>query len=196
MEYENNELVLFFNKAKVFMIENGYEDEIVWVEKQKFNEIDENHLFKQYVWVVLNSGFDNKKAEKIYDQFFENNMDFNVIKHELKKQAIKTGLDNHKEWFKKIKSLKTDEEIISYIQTFPFMGNITKYHLARNIGIDVAKPDRHMNKVAAKFGYSDVNAMCKDISKTVDEKIGVIDTILWRYCNLKTGNKAPKICKN
>ena len=39
MEYENNELISFFNKAKAFVIENGYEDEINSVNNLNFNEI-------------------------------------------------------------------------------------------------------------------------------------------------------------
>jgi len=35
-------------------------------------------------------------------------------------------------------------EVLVYLQTYPFIGNITKYHLAKNLGFDVVKPDRHL----------------------------------------------------
>ena len=87
---------------------------------------------------------------------------------------------------------ETDLEIC-YLDTLPMIGPVTRYHLARNIGIDCVKPDRHLIRLASEAGYEmkdpqkGVEAMCRDIQKDIGdaEKLGTIDVVLWRACNLR-----------
>ena len=76
------------------------------------------------------------------------------------------------------------------METLPWIGPITKYHLARNLGIDVAKPDRHLVRLAKRFGYNEstgVQQMCEELAERTRDRIGVVDVVLWRYANLKVG---------
>ena len=73
---------------------------------------------------------------------------------------------------------------ISYLQTFPFMGPATSYHLAKNLGMDVVKPDRHLLRITCAVGYESPDAMCRDIGTTVGERLSVVDLVLWRYATL------------
>ena len=82
------------------------------------------------------------------------------------------------------KALQASNDKIEYLDSLPMIGPITKYHLARNLGIDCAKPDRHLVKLAKYFGYPSVQQMCEDISKESGYRIGTVDVILWRYCNM------------
>ena len=43
---------------------------------------------------------------------------------------------------------------IEFIQTFPYMGKATALHFAKNLGLDFAKPDRHLNRICATLGFS------------------------------------------
>ena len=65
------------------------------------------------------------------------------------------------------------------------IGPITKFHLARNIGIDCAKPDRHLVRIAERFGWKDnIQGMCVKLAAYSGWRIGTVDLILWRYCNM------------
>lgn len=75
---------------------------------------------------------------------------------------------------------------IVYLDSLPMIGPITKYHLARNIGLDYAKPDRHLIRLAEKFGYPDIQVMCTKLSAYSGWRIGTVDVILWRYCNMQS----------
>lgn len=183
----NEKLIILFEKAKNCIIQMGYGHEIELLRNCYLENIENDDFFQEYVHVVLNSGFNNEAANEIKKKFMQN-FDFNVIKHEKKRDAIRRGYTEHEEWLIKIKTFSKDEEIIEYIGKLPYIGDITKYHLARNIGLDVAKPDRHMIRIAEKYGYNDVNDMCQALANVVNERIGVIDTILWRYCTLKIGD--------
>ncbi len=73
---------------------------------------------------------------------------------------------------------------VDYIAQFPFMGPATSYHFAKNIGLPVAKPDRHLNRIASTVGYSNPHAMCQDIAQFIGDKISVVDLVMWRYATL------------
>jgi endonuclease III len=121
-------------------------------------------------------------ARKIFDRFFEK-MDLDQIKHGGKRNAINEAIYQYEDWFDQ---LKRSEDKIEYLDSLPWIGPITKYHLARNIGIDTVKPDRHLVRLAKRYGYNSPLELCKEIQKTIPESLGVIDLILWRYCNLNT----------
>jgi hypothetical protein len=72
---------------------------------------------------------------------------------------------------------------IEYLESLSMIEPITKYPLARNMGIDCAKPYSHHRRLAVRFGYSDVQTICEEIAKESGYRIGTVDLILWRYCN-------------
>ncbi|MFX0209923.1 MAG: hypothetical protein ACFFDT_28340 [Candidatus Hodarchaeota archaeon] len=75
-------------------------------------------------------------------------------------------------------------EGIEFIQLLPFLGPATSYHLAKNIGLDVVKPDRHLIRVAAVAGYENPRILCEEISKHVGDRISVVDLVIWRFATL------------
>ncbi len=180
-------LLSYYHVARHFVMTHGYEHEIGWCENRvPFSKCDAETFYFEYVYVVLNAGMKEQIARKIYDKFCKD-LDFNLIGHLGKRQAILTGSWNYKVWFNSLQMLKTDEERIEYLKTLPWIGDITKYHLARNIGIDCVKPDRHLVKLAERFGCANPYEMCQTIQKSTGERLGVVDVVLWRYCNLTGG---------
>ncbi len=174
----------FYATARQYVSTHGYQGEIEWCEKREpFEKCTSETFFFEYVYVVLNAGMKEQIARKIYDRFCEH-LDFETIGHEGKRGAIKTLSRNYPGHFLSLKMLPTDAARIEYLKSLPWIGDITKYHLARNIGIDTVKPDRHMVRLAAHFNYKTPLEMCEAIKAQTGEKLGVIDVILWRYCNL------------
>jgi endonuclease III len=49
--------------------------------------------------------------------------------------------------------LRVEADAVSELEKLPYIGAVTKFHLAKNLGLDVAKPDRHLVRVAKRFGY-------------------------------------------
>ena len=70
---------------------------------------------------------------------------------------------------------------IKVLQELYFIGPITAYHLAKNIGIQVAKPDVHLARIMNAFGYNDVQEFCSMISKATGDPIPMVDSVLWFY---------------
>jgi hypothetical protein len=180
-------LVKFYNWMKRGI--NEVSDQGEWAEQIRFEEIDNGRFFMEYVWVVINSGFRYRVAKMIYDKWKNTPNDFSMIRHPLKRRALEIGFREFPKWFEELKTKKTDQEKIEYLETLPHIGKITKYHLARNIGIDCAKPDRHLVRLAMEFGFENndevhVQEMCKYISGITGDRIGKVDVILWQFCEL------------
>ena len=190
--------------AKQYVIRKGYGTEIDWQMSIKWSSIDEQTFLGEISWVILASGMNDKVVRKIFPQIKEIMFDFksgkritrnrkqcyskaiNVINHPGKINAIIFAAEyintNSFEYLK----TQIQEQHIPFIQTFPYMGKATAFHLAKNLGLDVAKPDRHLMKIADVLGFSDTNELCSKISQVIQEKRSLIDLVIWRYATLNT----------
>lgn len=147
------DLITFYNFAKKVCISEGFEEEIQLVEERKFDQINSTYFFREYSWVVISSGISNKAATSVFHKLMETR-NIDVVKHPGKNKALKKADCDYLEWFFHLQKCKTDKERIEYLRTLPYMGPATSLHLARNLGIDVAKPDRHLKRIAEHFGYT------------------------------------------
>ena len=179
--FASDELMQFFYTAYTYVIEAGYEHEITWCDGIQFKDVTIDDFFREYVWVVLNSGMREQAARTIFVRYMET-MDTNVIRHAGKRKAIEHVLKHCEMYYDRL--LNADNKV-EWLVTLPWIGHITKHHLARNLGIDTVKPDRHLVRLAGRFGYKTPMEMCRAIQKKTSMRIGVIDIILWRYCNLR-----------
>ncbi len=184
MEREN--IFGFYERAKALVVKAGFQEEIDFVEGRRFKDMEARDFLYQYVYVVLNSGMKNTVAEAIYRRYLKEGS--RVIGHEGKRKAVIQAQLHYRWWFRQLKSNYDDvQDMLDFLETLPWIGPITKYHLARNLGIDVAKPDRHLQRIAEHFGYSDVQKMCRALSESTGERIGTIDLVLWRSVELSNG---------
>ena len=67
---------------------------------------------------------------------------------------------------------------------FLSFGPITSVHLSKNIGLPLAKPDRHLVRLANDFGYESAEELCEQISSLVGDSVAVVDVVLWRYATI------------
>jgi hypothetical protein len=152
--------------------------EVAVVEERMFEGQTAWDFYLAYVWVVVNSGMKNTVAERIYWRFRDSDGDLAKIGHPGKQQAITTAQKEYSRWFS---TLQSSSDKLAYLESLPWIGAITKYHLARNLGLDCAKPDRHLTRIAQHFGYADVQAMCQVLAAEFGLRVGTVDVILWRF---------------
>lgn len=171
-------------KLKEKLIEFGYEHEIEW--QRTLEPCISNEVFKgEAIWVILNSGMREQIARliqtRIMDALNANKDISTAFGHKGKVSAIKFILSDYKRLFIEFQQ---SENKLEYLQTIPFIGSITKYHLAKNLGYDFVKPDRHLVRIAKEYGFDDCNDLCKKISEETGDKVSLIDIVLWRSANL------------
>jgi hypothetical protein len=91
----------------------------------------------------------------------------------LARRIVNTGFDQLK--------ASIHEDPIQLLRTFPYIGPVTAWHLAKNLGFDVAKPDRHLRRISEGLGYIDVHHLCDYLAQITGDEKRVIDIVLWRY---------------
>jgi hypothetical protein len=70
---------------------------------------------------------------------------------------------------------------ISVLSQLPYIGPVTVWHLAKNLGLNVSKPDRHLVRVSNRFGFKSATQFCSSIARATGERVNVVDLIVWRY---------------
>lgn len=188
--------------ASSFVSKNGYSSEIKWQESVSIDQLCEQVFLREYAWVVLAAGFREailrRKFPAISNCFFwwgsaeeiANNSQscvqsaMRVFKHQAKMKAIaQTASLIAREGFLSFKN-KLNAAPIATLQGLPYVGNVTKYHLAKNIGIDVAKPDRHLTRIAQLFDYPTAQMFCEEIAREVGTRVAVVDLVFWRFATI------------
>jgi len=68
--------------------------------------------------------------------------------------------------------------------SFDYIGPVTCFHLAKNLGVDVVKHDRHLVRYASYMGFRDATELCEMISRITGDRVAVVDLVLWRFATL------------
>ncbi|MDD5454173.1 MAG: hypothetical protein PHW62_01555 [Candidatus Ratteibacteria bacterium] len=179
------EIIGFYADAREYVIKAGFEWEIKAVQTRYFKDMDSIGFLEAYVYCVFNVGMKNQIAEKMYETFCKSGCDLKSIGHPYKRDAIGKAIDKFGEWWASLLNCSTDMERVEFLDTLPMIGEITKYHLARNLGMDVAKPDRHLVRLMKKFEFNDVQKMCRYVADITGDRIGTVDVVMWRAMNLR-----------
>jgi hypothetical protein len=197
----------FYLFAKSIVLGEGFGHEVSWQDGRHFGEVTETVFLGEAAWVVLSSGmretvvrnkftslsaaFNNwASARDILEHtgLYRRNA-FRVFGHARKIDSIiQIATEVDRRGFECFKE-KILEEGVSFLQSLPYIGPATSYHLAKNLGLDVVKPDRHLLRIAALLGYDNPADFCKAISTSVGDRVSVVDVVVWRYATLNPGYK-------
>ena len=172
------------------LVDLGYQHEIEWAENVKA-PVNDMEFAVEYIWIVCNSGMKNQVAEKIFDRVIEALTDkksaSTSFNHEGKTKAIDYVWKNQTELFNNFMELlsndASNQTILDWLQKLPWIGHITKFHLAKNYGLDVAKPDRHLGRLAAHYNTTPAK-LCESLSNQTSDRVATVDLVIWRACNL------------
>lgn len=180
--------VKLFEEMKAKVIAAGYGDEIKFYEKMK-PCADADTFFREYMWVVLSAGMKNQIARQIESRIIEaldrGEPVSSAFHHKSKARAIEYVRELKTELFEVWQSFGEHGEMarLRWLKTLPWIGEITCFHLAKNLGLDVGKPDRHLQRIAASYGDS-VCGLCDRLAKQTGLRVATVDLIIWRAANL------------
>lgn len=195
-------LVLAYIKAKQKVLASGYGSEIIWQRTIRFEELTETEFLRECAWVILSSGMREsvvrKKFSSISDAFFNwvsakkivwscnycIQSALNCFHNERKIGAIaQCAQIIYTKGFKILQDEIVNDPITA-LQQFPYIGPATSYHIAKNIGLSFAKPDRHLCRLAMLSGYERPSDLCNTIAEYIGDPVPVVDIVLWRFATL------------
>jgi hypothetical protein len=195
-------LVSAYIKAKLRVLASGFGSEIIWQKTVRIEELTESDFLRECAWVILSSGMREsvirEKFPSIGEAFFDWASAQRIMLH--RDHCIRSALvcfGNER----KIEAIAQSAQIIyekgfdairqeivydpiAALRQFPFIGPTTSFHLAKNIGLSVAKPDRHLLRFAALAGFEQPADLCRSIAEYIGDPVSVVDIVLWRFATL------------
>lgn len=202
------QLASLYMAVKERVIDAGFADEIDWQDEVTLDELDETSFLRESAWVILSSGMREVVVRTKFPAFSRAFLDWvsaraisrhsdhcrrsalSVFGHEGKVDAIlAVALEINRVGFGNVRH-RVQHEGVDYLQSFPYLGPATSHHLAKNLGMEVVKPDRHLTRVAEQAGYASPRDLCRDIAVIVGDKASVVDIVIWRYATLSWRNPA------
>ena len=172
-------------------------------------KLNPKEFAEEIIYVILASGFKQKTAKKYFYLIIDylkkskpptlENL-LQIFNNKNKMKAVLKIWENKKKYCKEFYVKKPLQKQLNFLQTLPHIGNITKFHIARNLGLNFVKYDIWIQRLGVcLFGCE--NDVCKidnsklspyiqqicdkmfnELSLSLNEKEGYIDVVLWKAC--------------
>jgi hypothetical protein len=193
-----DELVRSYLTAKRVVVDGGFSHEIAWQAAPEPARLTPAGFVREAAWVVLSSGMRESVIRALFGRLAQTLHQFDptaliadrpaartaaltVFAHQGKVNAIldiaatvdRLGEDGLQE------ALQGDPQ--PFLRSLPYVGPVTWRHLAKNLGMRVAKPDRHLVRIARATARPSVDLLCEEISTWLGEPVPVVDVVLWRW---------------
>jgi hypothetical protein len=174
-----------FNELIARLDTEGYaQDDIAWAENTKPPQSAEEFA-TEAIFVICNSGMKHTIARTIYEKCMAainaGQSCGTVFGHLGKSRAMDEIWAKRSELFNEYMAAG---DKIAFCQSLPWIGGITCYHLAKNFGAQVAKPDVHLTRLAERHATS-AQDLCERIAEASGYSVNTVDLVLWRACAIK-----------
>jgi len=190
-------------EAKGAVLSAGFGWEILWQQRRDRATLAEPEFLREAAWVILSAGMSESVVRARFARISACFLDWSsataiaaeadacmagalqVFAHRRKVQAIaEVARILSRRGFPAIaRELAIDA--VSALRQFPYIGPVTVFHLAKNLGCGTPKPDRHLSRLAAQLGYPCADALCAEIAAFVGDPPDVVDTVLWRHAAMR-----------
>jgi hypothetical protein len=161
--------------------EAGYGSDIDWSERAS-EPATADDFAREAIFVICNSGMRFTVAQGIFDRvmaaLIAGKSASDAFGHKGKSGAIDYIW---KERERLLGEYLIAPDKLAFCESLPWIGGITKYHLAKNFGADVAKHDVHLQRLADREGTTP-QALCERLAKKCGYRTSTVDLILWRAC--------------
>ena len=188
--------------AKEAVVARGFAWEIDWQAERRLDRIGESEFLRESAWTVLSAGFREAVVRRLFGPVCEAFLGMQSAaaiqanRARCRRDALKVFNNRRKVTaildiaslvddmgFERVRR-QIEQDDVRFLQTLPYIGAITAFHLAKNLGLPVVKPDRHLQRIAAAAGFSSPLELCQVISDHLGDPVQVVDVVLWRYATL------------
>lgn len=189
--------------ARECVVAAGYAEEIDWQDHLCLDAISESDFLRESAWVILSAGMRETVIRRCFEAISNAFLSWRsaddivrcrrtcvrgalrVFGHQAKIEAIgEVATVVATEGFAAVVD-RMRTEGVDELERLPFIGPVTRFHLAKNLGLDVVKPDRHLVRMAHAAGFSSPESMCRVIADATGDRLATVDVVLWRYATLE-----------
>lgn len=202
----------FYRDAREYVTNEGFAGEINWQGAIRFQAFTESDLLREAAWVILCTGYKESILRRKFDYlslcFCDWESGSTILNHEHQcRSTALAGFNNSRKIdailsiarcvsIKSFAVIKSEilSDPIERLRGFSYIGPVTAWHLAKNLGYDEAKPDRHLCRISEAFGYNHPQQLCAAISRETGDSKNVVDLVLWRYASETRWRPEPPVC--
>jgi hypothetical protein len=174
--------------VEAFDINNGTYDVGIGFYREATLPGTSRELAGEATWCIIGSGITHVAARKI-NGYVQPHMErgddaCEVVKNRNKAAGINMVWRDRDRLFRAIldEAGKPDGDPLAVIADVPVLrGPAIRYHFGKNIGLQVAKPDLHLSRLA-KYSGETVQGLCERLARETGELVPVIDYVLFRAC--------------
>lgn len=189
-------LARWYLDAKRRVIDAGFAGEILWQADIAARKVTARAFAEEATWVVMSAGLSERVVRRKFPEVTAamHHFDLTVVTsdpycreallsafgHAGKVDAIlQIARFAEAEGDERVRRLVETADVKALMQ-LPYIGPVTVCHLLKNLGVPMAKPDRHLVRLAYAMDR-DVGELCREIADQVSEPVGVVDVVLWRW---------------
>ena len=187
-----------YARAKEFAQAN-FREELAWQSSVSIDDVTESIFLREAAWVIFCTGFREHTLRVRFSYLSLCFCDWEsgeaIVKNAVPCRATALASFNNPRKVDSViqiaRRVAQDGFItlkrnilgqpIEVLKALPYVGPVTVYHLAKNLGLPVAKPDRHLQRLAAALSYPDAHALCGEIAVLTGDPPQVVDLVFWRY---------------
>jgi hypothetical protein len=206
---DTHALVRGYLTAKRAVIDHGHIDEVIWQAEVATVPVTAASFTREAAWVVLNAGMRESVVRGLFGRLATALFEFDprrivenpeeardsallIFAHRRKIEAIvQIAQIANSAGTRRLRQELRDPE--PFLRALPYIGPITWRHLAKNLGADVAKHDRHLVRLSAAAGRPSVDEVCAEIAEWTGDPTSVVDVVLWRWA-LIHAQKCGRAC--
>jgi 3-methyladenine DNA glycosylase Tag len=180
----------------------GFGLEAVWQAARRLDDLAAHELLMEHAWVVLSAGMSEAVVRRRFPDIAR------CFEHWRSPATIADNPGSYREaatavfaHHRKIDAIlraaqavaaddfgalrrRLQEDPLATLRQFGYIGPVTVYHLAKNLGVNVAKPDRHLCRLAVASGCKCAHDLCAEISGLVGDPVSIVDLVLWRFATV------------
>lgn len=195
-----HDLVSSYVLAKHEVFRAGYVDEIAWQGRARLTDVDTVGFMREAAWVVLSAGMAERVVRAKFPALADALHVWDPVAIDADRQSLARALAvfRHRPKITAIVQIASvaagmDREALQaaltadpegFLRALPYIGPVTWTHLAKNLGLPLAKADRHLARLSAAYRRNSVAELCEEIAAWLGEPVAVVDVVLWRYGSL------------
>jgi len=197
-------LVELYTEVRDLLLQSrDFRATVEWQASRDLSKVTEEEFLGEAAWVIFNGGMWEAVVRAKWDDLRRAFREFKVadLCHADKEVRVEAlAVFNHpgkvdavihiartliaEGWGNTHRSIEAHGP--DWLERYPWIGPITKYHLAKNLGFDCVKPDRHLQRMGDLVGMEPA-VMCRMISQHTGDKVCVVDLVLWRWASVDPG---------
>lgn len=172
---------------------------LAWARKDLRPPATPDALAREVIWIILCAGRSAQAArtieKKVLAAIRAGAPVVTAFGYRAKASAIERAWREREQDFAALQQVLArgdNVDLVAWCAGIPFVGEDTKYQLAKNFGVQVCKPDIWMCRLAGipdrpRLGNSKrferCQAMAQHLASATGDSVAVVDSILWLACN-------------